>query len=254
MITLQAFGLRLLSRLLHSWTFTMRTGIARGFKRRYGPGFRPAKPISPEEDWLWKFDFAGMVVFDVGAYLGMYTLWFASRARQVVAFEPHPESYAELCYNIALNGQTNVTTLPLGLGRQAGQMELVIDAVYPSRSTLAPLRQSYLLGSRSHPTREVPVFPLDQLMTERRLPAPDFIKIDVEGFELEVLAGMRDTLARYHPRLFIELHGPLPPALVEMLRSADYQSLYHIEIGQTLTPATPAIRGGHLFCETVRSL
>ncbi|HEY6895043.1 MAG TPA: FkbM family methyltransferase, partial [Rhodanobacteraceae bacterium] len=88
------------------------------------------------------------------------------------------------------------------------------------------------------------------------LPDPDFVKIDVEGLELEVLRGMTDVIARRRPALYIEIHGAdmekkleNVTAVAEFLWNAGY-TLHHVESGLAIDDRSklPAARRGHLYC------
>jgi len=89
---------------------------------------------------------------------------------------------------------------------------------------------------------------LDHLLSTQQLPAPDFVKIDVEGLEDQVLAGMAEILAAHKPELFIELHGQASRQLLAQLLDAGYR-LHHVEADADWTsPEPPVTRGGHLHC------
>ncbi|MGQ0537307.1 MAG: FkbM family methyltransferase, partial [Gemmatimonadaceae bacterium] len=84
------------------------------------------------------------------------------------------------------------------------------------------------------------------------LPAPDLVKIDVEGMELAVLQGMRATVAARRPRVYIEMHGATQDAkeanaraVVAELWSQGYRILTHVESGAAIAPenATRAATG-----------
>jgi hypothetical protein len=100
--------------------------------------------------------------------------------------------------------------------------------------------------------------PLDSI--DRRiamgLPEPDFVKIDVEGLELNVLRGMPHLLERRRPVLYIEIHGAdmqkkleNATAVVELLWQHGY-AIHHVESGATVASAAdiPGVRRGHLYC------
>ena len=92
---------------------------------------------------------------------------------------------------------------------------------------------------------------LDNQIIHHALPKPDFIKIDVEELELEVLTGMRETVLNYRPQLYIEVHGGPDNInnVVNLLLSYGY-SLRHIELGETINAATTQrVKGGqHIYC------
>jgi FkbM family methyltransferase len=239
------FALRALERLLGEHEFTIRTGLARGLKRRYGLGFKPRLSLTKEEKFLLGLDFWGRTVFDVGGYVGIYTLFFAravGKDGMVVVFEPNPRSYEELVYNVGANGFTNVTTMHVGLGSRRERVDLFIDPVYPSRGTV--LEEAGVEAERV----AIDLFPLDALIAQEDLPSPDFVKIDVEGLEMEVLRGMAETMDRCGPDLFVEIHGEIPEGMIAMLVSRRY-AIFHVERRERVNAHTrPFVPGEHVFC------
>ncbi len=140
----------------------------------------------------------GQVVVDVGANIGDHTLFFARKvglAGAVYAFEPQRLVFQTLCANMALNSIANTSCYNAALGVEKG--EIVVPLI-------APWGQEYnfggmALGGHQEGDR-VPVFPLDDL----RLGACHFIKIDVEGMELEVLLGAQALIRANRPVLYVE--------------------------------------------------
>jgi FkbM family methyltransferase len=122
----------------------------------------------------------GGVFVDVGASIGFITVRAAKRARRVIAVEPHPVRFAYLERNVELNGLTNVTCLNCALGSEESMITL-----YDIDPTLGP----HPLDASTRPGRghryEVPLHRLDNLVDE----PVSFVKIDVEGDELNVLRG-----------------------------------------------------------------
>ena len=129
-------------------TYRMHVGIAAGMRRRGGVGGRNALAAlgvirerpDREVEYLRGRDLGGRVVFDIGAYQGMYTLFFASRvgARgEVVAFEPHPDNFDRLVTNVALNAFHNVTALPVGVAAEPGDLTFTTSAD-PGRTSANP--------------------------------------------------------------------------------------------------------------------
>src|SRR5512132_3013388 len=85
---------RLISRLSSSlnFSYTCRRGLMRGLKRRGGLGFVPGGTPTPEEEFLRSLDLKEKTVFDIGGFHGLMTVFFASRAKQVITYEPLPRS------------------------------------------------------------------------------------------------------------------------------------------------------------------
>lgn len=248
MARLTALVLKTLTLALKNQTFTIKHGPAKGMKRRYGPGFKPNQSLSKEEQYLMELDLKGKTIYDIGSYVGIYTLFFAravgSKGR-VIAVEPNPQNYDELLSNIRLNHLDNVTAVSTAIGNSCGETTLAIDPVYPSRGFLATSREL----SSSHSTQTIPVqvISLDSLVQDRHLPPPDFIKLDVEGVEIDAIHGMEETMHRYKPALFIEFHYEMTP-LVQLLHAQGYNT-YYIETATMITRENiPDVTWGHLFC------
>jgi FkbM family methyltransferase len=162
----------------------------------------------------------GMTAFDVGAHIGLYTLLFASRvgpAGCVHAFEPEPRNYRRLRINLAINGFDNVAA------RQAAvvaRTQPVTLNVYPDafhawhslgRAAMPDPRQP---GKTVEPECqvEVPGVSLDDYCAEHGVRRIDYLKIDVEGAELDVLQGARRLLAEQAVGLIQFEASPAPLA------------------------------------------
>jgi len=147
--------------------------------------------------WIAGFA-AGEVLVDIGANVGMYTIWAAkTRGVKVFAFEPEAQNYALLNRNIVLNGLgEQVKAYCLGLSDQAGYSELHLSALDVGGSC-------HSLGERVDFKHEPmhPVFSqgcisarLDDLVAAGVAPVPDHIKLDVDGIEPRIIAGARGVL------------------------------------------------------------
>ncbi len=147
------------------------------------------------------------VVIDIGANVGFYTCLSASRGKRVVSFEPALRNLKFLYRNLWSNGFAAVEVLPVGLGREPG-----LKPIYGFGGISSLIR-----GWAQAPNRRaglVPVTTLDLVM-ENRFPGKRlFIKMDVEGFESEVLAGASGMLNRFpKPVWMVEIQlsgGPTP--------------------------------------------
>ena len=138
----------------------------------------------------------GSVVYDVGAHYGYYSL-LASRLAgpngRVIAIEPSPRNLAVLRRHLALNHASNVTVVEMAVSDREGEARFDnragsgVGHLSPEGSLTVPVTTLEALAGRFSP--------------------PDVIKIDVEGAEEAVLAGVRGLLERMQPAIFLSTHG-----------------------------------------------
>lgn len=239
--------------------YTVRHGLARGLRRRGGLGFVPqiAAP-SAEERFLQTLSLDGETVYDVGGYEGVFTLFFARRVGpqgRVVTFEPNPRNVARIVENVRLNGFAHVQVKQLAVGSAPGRAALVFPADETARGSLETRIADQIMQESDVVSVDVELDTLDRQVAAG-LPEPDFVKLDVEGLELDVLQGMSRVLSHRHPRLYIEIHGAdvqrkleNVTAVVELLWRAGYQVL-HVETNTVLRrhEQLPLAIRGHLYC------
>jgi FkbM family methyltransferase len=145
----------------------------------------------------------GMTAFDIGAYGGFFTLLLSKLVGpkgKVFAFEPLPANFRVLEENLKLNSIENVTVERQAVNSTRGEFPLEVPSM-ESPLIAGPLRDEDDRGTIS-----VPATSLDDYVFEENLNL-NFIKIDVEGAEDEVLLGAERTLATFHPTMVIELHN-----------------------------------------------
>jgi FkbM family methyltransferase len=186
-----------------------------------------------------------MTVLDIGAHQGLYTL-LASRcvrpSGHVFSFEPSPRERRALRLNLAMNFCSNVSVQPLALGSQETTADLyVVDEYNTGYNSLRP-------PNVPQPTSAVPVRvrTLDNWLSEKGIDRVDFIKLDVEGAELSVLKGARESLARTHPVLLVEVAqirtsawGYDAQEIGRFLEDMGYECFEILDEGK-LTPASQA--------------
>lgn len=143
----------------------------------------------------------GDLCWDIGANIGFYTCLLASQVEEagaVVAFEPAVRTCGYLHQNVSLNQFKNVTVVNKGLGDITEQRYL-----YYSEASLTEGTASLKYTKGRAASECVTLDTIDNLIQE--LPIPDFIKIDVEGYQLEVLRGGEHCLKTHAPLLMAEL-------------------------------------------------
>lgn len=149
------------------------------------------------------------IVLDVGAHAGQFAKLFARLAPEGFVIAVEPGSYARLILRAALlfNRIRNVAVLPMALGERAGVATLTMPV---KRAGSFGFGLSHLGPSdRAGAVRAevVAVATLDEIAASLGLKRLDFIKADVEGWELQLLRGGRNTLARFKPTLLLEMNA-----------------------------------------------
>jgi FkbM family methyltransferase len=165
----------------------------------------------------------GMVVFDIGANFGYYTLLLADLVGldgKVYAVEPNPETAAYLRHSVTLNGVGNRTVIVEAAagGVDAPSVQLCAPKGEPKNSYVVSGAQDAALPDGT--SYMVPQVAIDGIVAAAG--RVDFIKVDAEGAESEIVAGMEGSLRRFKPILVLEfnaLRGTDPAALLEKLIS-----------------------------------
>lgn len=186
----------------------VRSGPGKGLRLAGGAAsadYRPGTNEAPVQEAIVASLSPGAVFYDVGANVGFFAL-LAARAvgptGRVVAFEPVPEMIAAIGDNARLNG-LRVAVIPLAVGGADGR-ELLHLARHPGGAALA----SAGTPPDWRGDLEVEVRTLDSLVAEGVVPPPTVVKIDVEGAEGAVLAGMAGLLRASRPVIFCEFDAP----------------------------------------------
>ncbi len=141
-------------------------------------------------------------VLDIGANIGLTTLLHSRLANTVHAFEPSPSTFAFLKENVDRAGIPNAILHNVGLGEQPGNFELTFAPQNRSGAFVSDQTQA----STGHTIEQIQIDTLDRRVDVHSIGKVDMIKIDVEGFELHVLRGGRNTLARDRPAVVLEMN------------------------------------------------
>ncbi|WP_430406170.1 FkbM family methyltransferase [Fluviicola sp.] len=142
------------------------------------------------------------VIFDIGANIGQTALsMFKAQKKKalnpsIYAFEPYPSTFEKLETNIELNKQLEIKAYNLGLSQEKGSLYMIKPTLGNSGGCRITTDQNKGIP--------VSVISVDEFVLEKKIPKVDFIKIDVEGFELQVLKGAELTIKRFKPILVFE--------------------------------------------------
>lgn len=165
------------------------------------------------DSWVAQYAKQAKVIYDIGANIGNHTVYFAKKlnAEKIYSFEPMPINYKMLEKNIADNDIQNVTTYNVALGAENSSAKMLIEQ--ENNNGTAKISKNDNIAGET-----VKVITLDSL----NLPLPDFIKIDVEGFELNVLKGMRDVLRNSNAIIQIEIDEETSKDVYSLLLNYGY--------------------------------
>lgn len=190
---------------------------------------------SHEMDALAALGLKGATVFECGGHHGRDCVLLAKMVGpegRVVSFEPHPDNIDVLRRNLGLNHLHNTTTVQAAVGSKIGSLSIRArsNAKVTSRGGI-----------------EVPVVTIDDWAEKNGL-WPDVIKIDVEGYEFEVLRGAEKALQRT-PALFVEIHcnivgefGAKPEDIWELVDRSRYDVFIQLHDGVAAEPWTETQR------------
>ncbi|HPQ08427.1 MAG TPA: FkbM family methyltransferase [Bacteroidia bacterium] len=146
----------------------------------------------------------GQIVMDIGANIGSTSLFIAQKigsTGKVFSFEPDKYNFIQLSKNISLNKFKNIEIFNYGLGNIKGEFKLYI-------STTDNRGGNRIIADTNYNNKEysiIHVERLDDFVEKNNISKIDLIKIDVEGYEYNVLIGAEKVIRKNKPVLFIEL-------------------------------------------------
>lgn len=140
-------------------------------------------------------------VFDVGTNIGEVILNIAKRAKKGVVhgFEPVPYNYKKVSKNISLNDFDNIILNNIALSDR-DETVFFDDEELKSHSGLISMNKNKILNSK-----EVKAITFDGYVSANNIQRIDFIKVDIEGFELNFLRGAEQSIKKFKPILFMEI-------------------------------------------------
>jgi FkbM family methyltransferase len=181
---------------------TIRHGIGAGLRfdaRRGSAGYLFGTAEPEEQAALARYLKADDVFYDLGANIGFFAVLAArlvGSSGRVYAFEPNPECSSEVRRNADLNGFSNVEVVEAAVSSTSGRTWL----------RLGDTNLSSAIAGNSENGIEVALTSVDDFIREKSPRPPTLVMIDVEGAEIEVLKGMRETISRHRPLIMCEVH------------------------------------------------
>lgn len=192
---------------------TPRTGILAHFVGSY-------RKIYGKYFWVEKNE----TVLDIGAYAGSFAVEAAKSAKNVLAIEPNPKAYDCLLENV--KGLNNVRTVSLGVWNSKGKLKLYLDQKCPLANSI--------VNQTGNSFVDIDVDSIDSMLPSFGFGPVDFVKINVEGAELEVLQGMENALLSVK-KLVMDAHhvrdgSPTWPAVCKFLEERGFETHVDMEI------------------------
>jgi FkbM family methyltransferase len=229
------------------------TKLPFGMTLRMPPGYRDARTVTvglfqrDEARLFERLAQPGMAVVDVGAYIGYFTLLashLVGPSGRVFAFEPEEDAYQYVLRNVATNACRNVVTTKKAVSDVSSSVMLIRD----------PLGPESFLTNDSIPGEgaAVATISLDSFFEAERWPTIDLVKMNIEGWEIYALKGMRE-LSRRNPelKLIMEFNpmamargGVSRQALTRTLRELGFRNGQVVERGMKMIGASELLPSG----------
>ncbi len=175
----------------------------------------------------------GSVVLDIGANIGLHSIYFAQIAREgyIFSIEPSQETFRLLLHNV--DGIDNIVPINIGAADQTGIADFFV-ATDDAYSSLKDTKRKDIKQKK-----KILCLRLDDLFMKINLEHVDFIKIDVEGLEKKVLDGLQETISKYNPVIFCEIYQGTnsnedPEKTVQFIVAKGYDAF--VFDGQKLVP------------------
>jgi len=200
-----------------------------------------------ERQFVERFLKPGMIVLDIGAHHGFYTLLASHKVGltgKVVAFEPSPRERQRLLWHLRLNRRKNVLVEPFALGNHEGTTQLfLVQGRDTGCNSLCPPRTADPVSPI-----QVLIVQLDDYLERQGITHVDFIKMDVEGAELEVLRGATLLLSRKPRPIWMmevqdirtEAFGYSAKDIVEFMQERDFRWFKITQQGKLLPLSDPS--------------
>jgi len=175
----------------------------------------------------------GMTCLDIGANIGYYVLLenkFIGKQGKIIAIEPSPINFKYLQKNIKLQNAKNIQAFNIAAGDSEGKLRFLVYENASNSGMIIPDGEEQKWPGE---VIQVPVKTIDNLIAENNITKLDFVRMDVEGYEYHIFEGMKETLKKSKPLIYIEVHKSImgvekTKKWFELLKSFGYEAKYYI--------------------------
>lgn len=154
-----------------------------------------------------------LVFYDLGANVGQHTLFMSKYAKRIDAFEPYPPVLKRLRNNVAINQLATVHIHAVGLGDENGS----IPYFEPLDYNLGGGGFVHNPENGDRPIEKLSLVIGDDYAKKQKLPDPDLVKIDIEGYEKPAILGFSQTLGRSRPVILVEITPGYPTSFRDVM-------------------------------------
>jgi FkbM family methyltransferase len=159
------------------------------------------------------------VIFDIGANIGTFTTWIAKtfKSGKIYCFEPQRSVFQILCGNAAINNLYNVYAYNIALGNENKRIKITEPNYFHNADFGTFSLVEDVIPEKSSDELTIQVNTLDWFVDYYNVEKVDFLKIDVEGMDLDVLLGALNTIEKFTPVIFIE-HNNYRRTVIEEIK------------------------------------
>ena len=180
------------------------------------------------------------VILDIGANIGTYTTWIARAfpKSKIYCFEPQRIVFQMLCGNLAINNIDNCYTYNIGVGAVDYRITFREPDYFKNQDYGTFSLVDYCIETNQN-THIVDIVTLDTFVKNNKLNRVDFIKIDVEGMDIDVLNGASEVLKKFNPYILIEHSKDSVSSNAEVIKEILGENNYDFELIENNMLATP---------------
>lgn len=171
------------------------------------------------------------IIFDIGSNIGTFTSWMSKAFTngKIYSFEPQRLVFQIICGNMAINNLDNVYIFNMALGNENKTIEFEEPDYFQNVDYGTFSLVNNVLEKKSKYKNIIDLMTLDNFTIKYKIEKIDFIKIDAEGMDLDVLKGGRETIGKYLPGLIVE-HSDNNISVLDDLKSELNKYNYKFEI------------------------
>ncbi|MEX0598324.1 MAG: FkbM family methyltransferase, partial [Candidatus Paceibacterota bacterium] len=175
----------------------------------------------------------GMTCLDIGANIGYYVLLerkIIGEDGKIIAIEPSPVNFRYLTNNLKLGNAENIEAYNIAAGDKNGEINFLIYEQASNSCMVIPEGQESRWPGK---IIKVPVRTMDSFLEDLGVNKLDFLRMDVEGYELQIFEGMKNTIKKFKPIIQIEVHKSImgndnTRKFFQQLKNDGYDSHYYI--------------------------